>query len=116
MFNYIRGVATLTVNSLSDSGVTFGSVLDIVPVARGADMSSFHCASALLSFGTISVRGAFCFFFAEDFWYAMLIALLSLIFSQVLKEYSVSMCLFYLLSLIKWLRKVYYVVLGELRQ
>jgi len=46
----------------------------------------------------------------------MLIALLSLIFSQVLKEYSVSMCLFYLLSLIKWLRKVYYVVLGELRQ
>jgi hypothetical protein len=30
-------------------------------------MSSFHCASALLSFGTISVRGAFCFFFCRRF-------------------------------------------------
>ena len=52
----------MTVNSLSESGVILGSVLDIVQVARGADMSSSHSASALLSFGTISVRGAFCCF------------------------------------------------------
>jgi hypothetical protein len=77
VFNYSRGAATLTVNSLSESGVILGSVLDIVPVTRGADMSSFHSASALLSFGIILVRGAFSCFSKES-WYAMLIALLDL--------------------------------------
>jgi hypothetical protein len=53
----------LTVDSPSESGIIVGSALDIVQAARGVDMSSFRCvsASALLSFGTISVGGAFCF-------------------------------------------------------
>lgn len=49
----------MTANSLSESGVILGSGLDIVQEARGAGMSSFYSASALLSFGTLSVRGAF---------------------------------------------------------
>ena len=115
VFNYSQGVATLTVNSLSESGVILGSVLDIVQVARGVDKSSIHSVSALLSFGIIFVSGGFCCF-EKDFWYAMLIALLNLgtLFSlRVFKEYSVSMYLLYLLSLIKWLREVYHVVLGS---
>ena len=91
VFNYSRCAARLTINSLSESGVILGSVLDTVQVAKGVDMSSFHCASALLSFGTISVRGVFCCF-SKEFWYAMLIALLDLgtrFFLRFLEEYHV---------------------------
>jgi hypothetical protein len=55
-------------------------------------------------------------FSAKYFCHAILIALLDLgarIFLGVLKEYSVSVCLLHLLSLVKWLWEVYYVVLGE---